>query len=87
MEPPELALEPEARREIWGDWEPPVATQAQVDQILALIEQTTLLTMRDTTVLTLIEEELLPFFAGDRSIQETARIIQSRVQTYLSERE
>ncbi|MCL2568513.1 MAG: extracellular solute-binding protein [Oscillospiraceae bacterium] len=68
------------------DFPPAVATQAQVDQIYALVMQTSMLAMRDTTVFSMIEEELLPFFAGDRSIQETVRIIQSRVQTYLSER-
>ncbi|MCL2562931.1 MAG: extracellular solute-binding protein [Oscillospiraceae bacterium] len=69
----------------WMAGEAP-ATQAQVDQVMALLNQADLLAMRDSTVLVLINEELLPFFAGDRSIQETVRIIQSRVQTYLSER-
>jgi len=32
-----------------------------------------------------IEEETAPFFAGDRTAEDTARIIQNRVQTYLSE--
>ena len=69
-----------------GDWAPPIATQAQIDQIMALITGLDMIAMRDSTVVSLIEEELLPFFAGDRSIQETVRIIQNRVQTYLSER-
>jgi len=71
-----------------GEWDPGMegATQAQIDQIMALINQVDLLAMRDVTVLSMIETELLPFFAGDRSIQETVRIIQSRVQTYLNER-
>jgi len=64
-----------------------VATQAQVDQVMALIYQVDLLAMREVTVLSIITEETLPFFAGDRGIEETVRIIQSRVQTYLSERE
>jgi len=62
------------------------ATQAQIDQIMALINQTSQLFMADVTVIDMITEETLPFFAGDRSVEETARIIQSRVQTYLSER-
>ncbi|MCL2841909.1 MAG: extracellular solute-binding protein [Oscillospiraceae bacterium] len=69
---------------------PPIAsevvTQAQIDQILALIYATDQLAMWDATVVNMIREETLPFFAGDRSIEETVRIIQSRVQTYLSER-
>ena len=33
----------------------------------------------------IIQEELLPFFAGDRTADNTARIIQNRVQTFLNE--
>ena len=69
-----------------GDPGRPGATQAQIDQILAIINQTGQLYMWDQTVLDMITEETLAFFAGDRSVEETARIIQSRVQTYLSER-
>jgi len=70
---------------MWEEEDAPGATQAQVDQVMALINQTTQLSMMDTTVLEMITAETLPFFAGDRSVEETARIIQSRVQTYLSE--
>jgi len=69
------------------EYAPEVATQAQVDQIMALIsavDQLALVT--DIAMINMIEEELLPFFAEDRGIEETVRIIQSRVQTYLSER-
>jgi len=83
MEIPEWARQ---MREMDPDFPFSVATQAQVDQVYALVTQTTLLAMRDTTVFSMIETELLPFFAGDRNIQETVRIIQSRVQTYLNER-
>ena len=68
-----------------GDPGRPGATQAQIDQILALINRTEQLYMWDQTVLDMITEETLAFFAGDRSVEETVRIIQSRVQTYLSE--
>jgi len=33
----------------------------------------------------IVQEEVLVFFAGDRTAENTARIIQNRVQTYLSE--
>jgi len=36
-------------------------------------------------VMDIIWEETAPFFAGDRTAEDTARIIQNRVQTYLSE--
>ena len=65
---------------------PPVATQAQVDQILALIQSLDQLAMRDEVVLDIILEETLPYFEGNRNLQETVRIIQSRVQTIVSER-
>ena len=64
----------------------PTATQAQVDQILALIEAIDQFIMRDETVMAVIEEEIQPYFAGDRNLQETVRIIQSRVQMIISER-
>ena len=68
-----------------GDPGRPGLTQAQIDQILEVINRTEQLYMWDQTVLDMITEETLAFFAGDRSVEETARIIQSRVQTYLSE--
>ena len=37
-------------------------------------------------IMELIMEEVEPFLAGDRSVEDTARIIQNRVQTYLNER-
>ena len=40
----------------------------------------------DETVSMIVREETLPFFAGDRTAEDTARIIQNRIQTYLSER-
>jgi len=76
------AMEPAPR---WEGDDAPGATQAQIDQVMALINQITQLSMVDTTVLEMITAETVSFFAGDRSVEETARIIQSRVQTYLSE--
>ena len=67
-------------------WTPQSATQADIDQIMALIENTRQIALWDDTVIEMIEVELLPFFAGDRSLDETVRIIQNRVQMYLSER-
>ena len=68
--------------EQWSAWLP---TQADIDQIMALIQSVDQLSMRDTAVLTIITEETLPYFAGDRSVEETVRIIQSRVQILISE--
>jgi len=38
------------------------------------------------TISMIVREVTFPFFAGDRTAEDTARIIQNRVQTYLSER-
>ncbi len=40
---------------------------------------------KDFTVQDILHEELMPYFEGERSAQETANIIQSRVSIYLSE--
>ncbi len=40
---------------------------------------------RYTTVGTILSEELQPYFAGDKSAEEVAGVIQSRVQLYLDE--
>ena len=37
-------------------------------------------------VITIIEEECIPFFYGERTAKETAKIINNRVQLYLDER-
>jgi len=66
-----------------ADWAP---TQAEVDQVMALLERLDLLFMWDTTVVEMVEEETLAFFAGDRSLADTVRMIQNRVQTHLNER-
>lgn len=64
----------------------PALTQAHVDQTMDLLYAIDQLAIWDFTVVNMIQAETQPFFAGDRSIEETVRIIQSRVQTYLNER-
>ena len=34
----------------------------------------------------ILEEELEPYFSGDRSLEETVEILDNRVQVYLDER-
>jgi len=64
----------------------PLPTQDQIDRTMAVINQVSQLPIWDQTVLDIITQESQPFFAGDRNIAETVRIIQSRVQLILSER-
>ena len=42
-------------------------------------------TGRDDMVMQIVEEEIEPFFAGDRTAQATADIIQKRASVYLAE--
>jgi len=52
----------------------------------AIVESARILAHFDETVTEMVREETLPFFAGDRSAADTARILQNRVQTFLNER-
>ena len=78
---PETFADSERWANVWQQ-----LTQQQVDQVMELINRADQLESRDVTVFDMIQEELLPFFAGDRSVEETTRIIQNRVQLYVSER-
>ena len=60
-------------------------TQAQADAYIRIIE-TASCTMVDPNVEAIVKEETDAFFAGVRSAEETAELVQSRVRIYLSER-
>jgi ABC-type glycerol-3-phosphate transport system substrate-binding protein len=60
-------------------------TQAEIDAVDALIASTTQIFTYYTEVLTIISEEAAEYFAGRKSAEETARLVQSRVQIYISE--
>ncbi|MCL2563571.1 MAG: extracellular solute-binding protein [Oscillospiraceae bacterium] len=51
-----------------------------------IVETASIMGHFDEGVFEMVREELLPFFAGDRSAADTARILQNRVQTFMSER-
>ncbi len=61
------------------------ATQEQVDAILAAIDSASVLLGSDDTVLQIITEEAQAYFEGQKTAQEVAGIIQSRVQIYVDE--
>ena len=50
-----------------------------------LIEQTKTLACDDDVVWDIIHEEASMYFVGDRTVEETARVIQSRLNIYVSE--
>ena len=61
------------------------ATQEQVDQIRELINNCDRIGSSDSQLNNIISEEAAPFFEGQKSAQEAADIIQSRVQVYVNE--
>ena len=60
-------------------------TQEQYDTVMELIESTTNFLDYDQSVLSNITEEAAGYLAGDRSVEETSRLIQSRVSLYIQE--
>ena len=61
-------------------------TEAEADELRGLIDNATLTYTVHDDVKDIINEEAQYYFAGTRSAEETATIIQDRVQLYLDER-
>ena len=62
------------------------ATEEEVNCVKELIESARPLSATDDRIMAIIQEEAEPFFQGQKSVEEVADIIQSRVQIYLDER-
>lgn len=60
-------------------------TQEQTDQILDLINATTAVYGYDESILNIISDEAAAYFAGEKSLDDTANMIQSRVNLYVAE--
>lgn len=60
-------------------------TQEEVDEIRTLIENTTSFSTYDEEINKIVNEETKPFFEGQKSANDVAKIIQSRVQIYVNE--
>ena len=72
----------------WGDFEVEIkpATQEQVDQVKALIEGITAVDGAiSNDILNIINEEAAGYFSGQKTAEQVAETIQSRVWVYLSE--
>ena len=95
----EMVVEAMTEREEpeWDDWGPrrmptipgfdqdgPL-TQAQVNQVLALIDSVTNITDWNSSLMEIIEEGASDFFNGRGSAQDAARIIQSRASILVAE--
>lgn len=60
-------------------------TQEEADKYIALVSNTKKSGRYDTTLMELVQEEAKPYFAGEKSLDETADIIQNRIKTYVNE--
>ena len=73
----------------WGydNWDVDIyaATQEEIDGVRHLIEIARPLSRESEEIYAIIGEEAAPYFAGQKSAEEVAKIIQSRVQIYVSE--
>ena len=60
-------------------------TREDAEAFLTFLSQIENVVLYDETVLNIIETECAAFFAGDKSAEETARLIQSKVSLYVAE--
>lgn len=88
----ELAMEDDEYGSSWGwgnfEAELGAATQEDVDAVKDLVNNTTAVNGAvSDDILSIIEEDSAAYFAGQKSAEEVAETIQSRMQIYLSETE
>ena len=60
-------------------------TQEDIDQILSVINSATGIVDYDDEILSIVSDEVSAYFAGDKDVQTTASMIQSRVHLYVQE--
>lgn len=60
-------------------------TQQEVDEFTAFLNSLTMVGGYNQSIQDIVTEEAEPFFEGQKSAQEVAKIIQSRAQLYISE--
>ena len=60
-------------------------TQAQYDQIMELYHAIDTIQTEDSALWDIVSEQVQPYFAGDKSVDEVIRQIQSRVEIYVNE--
>ncbi len=58
---------------------------AQVDQILELIKSTTKVADYNQEILSIVSEQAAPFFAGQKTAEEVAKLVQSKANIYVNE--
>ena len=60
-------------------------TQEEYDAFMRLYESCNSIYSYDEAILNIIKEEIEPFFDGQKTAEETARLIQNRVSLYVAE--
>ena len=60
-------------------------TQEDIDQILSVINSATGIVDYDDEILSIVTDEVSAYFAGDKDVQTTGNMIQSRVNLYVQE--
>ena len=61
-------------------------TKEETDAFMEQLYSFTQVYKQDDTLLNIITEESAPYFAGQKSAQEVAKVIQSRAQIYVNEK-
>ncbi len=62
-------------------------TQADVDQVMELLTSLSQTLKNDSSLINIVTEEAAAYFAGQKTADETAQIIQSRAKIYVEEQE
>lgn len=60
-------------------------SQADADNIVSFVESTTKILNIDVSILSIVEEQAEAFFQGQKSAEEVARLVQSKVSIYVNE--
>ena len=63
----------------------PPLTKEEADMLTEFLESVDTAYSYNETIMNIVQEEVAPFFAGQKSAQECARILQSRLQLYMDE--
>lgn len=63
----------------------PPLDQEQLEELIAYVESITEIPFEDNSVMNIINEEIGAYFAGQKTAEATAKLIQNRVQLYLDE--
>lgn len=80
------AAEPRTFEDGYIIWQEDGLSQDQVEILEELLGQAQPYKFYAMELGSILEEELEPYFAGDRSLEETVEILDNRVQVYLDER-